>query len=121
MSFALAARILAVVCGVLFVLLAVFPALYAPTYGVAAGEGVQFMTRRASPLFAGFAIVLWAAAAAPRSGLRDAVALAVAVFFIAVAVTGILAFLQGVAAPTILVAAAFECLAGCVLWAVRKN
>ena len=121
MSFALAARIVAAVCVVLFVILTVFPSLYTPTYGVPADQGVQFMTRRASPMFLGTAVVLWAAARSPPTSLRDAVAFGVAVIFAGIAVTGVLAFVQGIAAPTVLVAAAFECLAAGVLVAVRKN
>ena len=121
MTYTFVARALSVVLFVLFVLLLVFPALYTPTYGVVADEGVQFMTRRAAPMFAGPAIILWVAATAPRSALRDAVSLGIVVIFVGIALTGVSAFSQGVAAPTVLIAAIFECLAAGALWAVRKN
>lgn len=121
MTFGFAARAVATVCAVLFVVFAVFPALYAPTYGVTADEGVQFMTRRAAPMFIGPAVILWCAASSPRTPLRDAVAAGVSLIFLGIAFTGVIAFVQGVAAPAILIAAAFECLAAGVLWMVRKN
>lgn len=121
MSFALVARGVAVVCAVLFVILCFFPASYAPTYGVAADEAAQFITRRASPMFIAVAVVLWAAASAQRSALRDAIAGGVAVTFVAIAATGILAWGQGVASAAILVAAALECAMAAALWLTRKN
>lgn len=121
MTFAFAARILAIVCAGLFVILAVFPQFYTPAYGVAAGDEVQFMARRASPMFLGVAVILWIVAKAPHSNLREGVTLGVVVIFLGVAITGCLAFINGVATPTILIAAAFECLGACVIWAMRKN
>lgn len=121
MSFAFVARGVAGVCAALFVILCFFPASYAPTYGVAADGAVQFITRRASPMFIGLAVVLWAAASAPRSPLRDAVAGGVAVMWIAIAATGVLAWWQGVASPAILVAAGFECALAAAMWLARKN
>jgi len=79
------------------------------------------MTRRASPLFLGFALVLWAAASAPRSALRDAIALAMAVTFVGVAFTGLSAWIAGTASWTILGAAIGECAIAAVLWFTRKN
>lgn len=121
MSFSVAARIIAAVCAVLAVVWIFFPTLYTPAYGVAADAGAQFMTRRAAPMFVGQVVILWVAASQPRSALRDAVALGVSVIFAGIAMTGIVAFAQGVAAPTILIAALFECLAAIVLWVTRKN
>ena len=121
MSFALAARIVSVVCTVLFVILCFFPASYAPTYGVAAHEAAQFTTRRAAPMFIGVAVVLWAAASAPRSPLRDAIAGGVAVMWLAIAATGVVAWGQGVATPAILVAAVLESTLAAALWFTRKN
>lgn len=121
MTFRFVARAVAAVCAVLFIVLFAFPTFYTPTYGVATDDNVDFMTRRASPMFAGMAVVLWAAATAPRSALRSSVALGGAVMFVGVAMTGAMSFAQGIAGPTILVAAAFECLAAGLLWATRKN
>lgn len=121
MTFKLAARIVAAILGVLFIILAVFPAVYMPTYGVAADEGVQFMARRAAPMFLAPAVILWAAANAPRGGLRDVIAWSVGITLFGVAGTGILAFAQAIASPVIILAAAGECLMGAALIATRKN
>jgi len=121
MTYTFVARALSVVFMVLFLVLFALPALYTLTYGVVADEGVQFMTRRAAPMFAGPAVILWVAATAPRSALRDGVSLGIVVIFLGIALTGTMAFFQGIAAPTILIAAIFECLAAATLWAVRKN
>ena len=121
MSFRLAARITATICVILLVILGLFPASYAPTYGVAADAGAQFITRRASPMFAGLAVVLWFASHAPRSPLRDGVAFGVALTFAGIAVTGVLAFVSGVASPAILIAALGEVVLAAALIATRNR
>lgn len=121
MTFKLVARVIAAVFAVLFVVLCFFPASYAPTYGVAANEGVQFLTRRASPMFIGPAIILWIAASADRSPLRDGIVLGFALMCIGIAATGLVAWAQGIAAPLILAAAAAECGMVAALWLAWKN
>ncbi|QEE35465.1 hypothetical protein FTO60_06950 [Octadecabacter sp. SW4] len=121
MSFALVARIVAAICAVLFVILLLFPATYAPTYGVAADMGVQFITRRAAPMFIAPAVILWCAASAPDTPLRRAVALGIALSFVGIAATGLAAYLAGTASAAILIAALGECLMAAALWATRKN
>ncbi len=121
MTFKPVARGVALVCAVLFVVLAFVPQAYAPTYGVVADEGVQFLTRRASPMFIAPAIILWLAASAPRSGLRDGVVIGVALMWVGVALTGVVAWMQGIASPLILLAAALECTLAALVWAARKN
>lgn len=51
----------ALICAVLFALLLLSPASYVATYGVVADAGGMFMVRRASPMFLGFAVMLWLA------------------------------------------------------------
>ncbi|WP_377505105.1 hypothetical protein [Octadecabacter sp. R77987] len=121
MSFALVARSVAAICAVLFVILLVFPAAYAPTYGVGADADVQFITRRAAPMFIAPAVILWLAAGAPDSPLRRAVALGFALTFVGIAVTGVAAFLEGSASAAIVIAALGECLMATALWITRKN
>ena len=121
MSFAFIARAEAAVFAVLFVILCFFPASYAPVYGVAADEAAQFITRRAAPMFLAPMVILWVAGGCPRSGLRDAVAAGVALMMLGIAATGVLAWAQGIAAPTILLAAAAEVLMAALLWLARKN
>ncbi len=121
MTFQLSARLIAVILTGLFVLLCFVPQAYAPTYGVGASDGVQFITRRASPMFIGLAIILWIASTAPRTALRDAVALGVAATFLGIAVTGVIAWIQGIASPMILAAAVLECCIAALVWVTRKN
>jgi hypothetical protein len=108
MNFSLIARIVAAVCMVLFALFCFVPQLYAPTYGVEADAGAVFITRRASPMFFGLALILWVTSSEPVSRLRDMVVIATAVIFAGVATTGLLAYLSGQANQTILVAALAE-------------
>ena len=121
MSFALVARIVAAICTALFVIFLVFPATYAPTYGVAADEGALFITRRAAPMFIAPIIILWLAASMPNSPLRRAVAAGFALTFAGIAVTGIAAFLTGTASAAVVIAALGESLIAAALWLTRKN
>uniref|UniRef100_UPI0040470FDC hypothetical protein n=1 Tax=Yoonia sp. TaxID=2212373 RepID=UPI0040470FDC len=79
--FRIVAMSVALVCALLFVLLLVLPATYVGTYGIVSGTGSDFMARRASPMFAGFAILLWLARGAERSDLRDAICWAMIITF----------------------------------------
>jgi hypothetical protein len=79
------------------------------------------MTRRAAPMFLAAMIILWAASSAPRSALRDAVALGVAAMFTGVCITGLIALMQGIATPMILMAALGEALIAVLLLSTRKN
>ena len=121
MSFAFVARAEALVFAVLFVILCFFPAAYAPTYGVEADQAAQFITRRAATMFLAPMVILWAAGGMDRSPLRDAVAAGVALMMLGIAATGVVAWMQGVATPTILIAAAAEVLMAAMIWAARKN
>jgi len=121
MTFQLAARLVVLVCAVLFVIFLCAPHAYSPLYGVETNQSAQFMTRRAAPMFLAPMFILWAASSAPRSGLRDAVALGVAVMFAGVCVTGVAAWMQGIASPMILWAAAGEAVIAALLLSTRKN
>lgn len=121
MSFAFAARAIALIFIVLFGILFFVPGAYAPTYSVDADAGVQFLTRRAAPMFIGPAVISWAAAGSARTALRDAVAGGVAVMCLGIAASGVLAWTQGAASPSILIAAVLECAMAAVLWGTRKN
>lgn len=121
MTFKNIARLIALISIGLFLFLGFFPQAYAPTYGVAADEGVQFLTRRAAPMFVAPAIILWVASTSPRGALRDAVASGVALTWLGVAISGVVAFSQGIANPMILAAAAVECVMAVLLWTTRKN
>ena len=62
----------ALICAVLFTLLLLSPASYIATYGVSADAGSMFMVRRASPMFLGFAVMLWLARDTGPSLIRNA-------------------------------------------------
>jgi len=108
--FRIVAILIAVVCLILFLILYVSPATYVSTYGVIPDAGSDFMVRRASPMFAGLAVILWLSRAAEASPLRTAIAMGVAVTFAGIAMTGIAAFLAGAASAIILAAAMGEML-----------
>jgi hypothetical protein len=121
MTFQLISRLVAAVCAVLFAIFLFAPQAYSPLYGVETNVSAQFMTRRAAPMFLAAMIILWAAYSAPRSALRDAVALGVAAMFAGVCITGLIALMQGIASPMILMAAMGEALIAVLLLSTRKN
>ncbi|SMX30813.1 hypothetical protein [Octadecabacter ascidiaceicola] len=121
MTFQLVARLVVLVCAVLFVIFLIAPQAYSPLYGVETNQSAQFMTRRAAPMFLAPMIILWAASSAPRNGLRDAIAFGFAALFAGVGVTGVMAWMQGVASPMTLLAAAGEALIAALLLGTRKN
>jgi hypothetical protein len=118
-SFRLTCSLLALVWFVLFAVLCIAPSLYAPTYGIEASEGVQFITRRASPMFLGFAILLWVLRDEAPSRLRDMVVIAMVAAFIGISLTGLYDFVRGYASQTIAIAALIETLMAVVL--MRAN
>lgn len=102
--------LVAAVCLVLFALLLFAPTSYVGSYGVASDTEVAFMVRRASPMFLGFAVMLWCARNAGPSPLRNALAFGISVAFSGVALTGVFEFSRGGANNMILIAAAGELL-----------
>ena len=108
--FRIVAMLTAFVCLVLFLILLASPAAYVSTYGVAPDAGASFMVRRASPMFAGFALILWLARNAQPSVARTAIGLGIAVAFAGVALTGMAEFLAGTASVMIVAAAMGETL-----------
>lgn len=77
MTFHLISRLVVAVCAVFCAIFVFAPQAYLPLYGVETTISAQFMTRRAAPMLLAAIIILWAASSAPRSALRDAVALGV--------------------------------------------
>lgn len=121
MTFQVIARLVVLVCSVLFVIFLFAPQAYSPLYGVETNTSAQFMTQRAASMFLAPMIILWAASSAPRSALRDAVALGFAALFAGVCITGVIAWMQGIATPMILMAAFGEAMIAVLLLATRKN
>ncbi|WP_458790596.1 hypothetical protein [Yoonia sp. MH D7] len=69
---------------------------------------VRFMVRRAAPMFAGLAVLLWLVRGAKRTPERSAISWAMVVIFAGIGVMGIFEFWQGTADARILAAAAAE-------------
>lgn len=110
------AIVTAAICVVLFVLLLIAPAVYMETYGVTADPAGIFMTQRASPMFLGFATILWLARDCRPSQLRSAICFGISAAFMGVALTGIADYVQGTATAMILAAAAGEIVFAVLFW-----
>lgn len=118
--FRFAAILTALVCVILFLVFLLAPGSYPGTYGVATNPSAEFITRRASPMFLGLALMLWMGRNAPDSPLRQAVCIGIAVLFAGIAFTGMYEYGRGFASVAIVVAAAGELvLAGLFLRAAR--
>ena len=100
----------ALICAVLFALLLLSPASYISTYGVGADAGSMFMVRRASPIFLGFAVMLWLARDIGPSPIRNALCCGIAAAFAGIAFTGVFECMRSVASAAILIVAASELL-----------
>lgn len=98
----------ALVCLILFALLLTNGGMYVETYGVAADNGARFVARRAAPMFAGLAVLLWLVRDLPKGTARDAICSAMAVMWTGIACTGMYEYVAGVATAPILWAAVAE-------------
>lgn len=120
--FRIVASLTAGVCLILFVIFIVFPENYVSTYGVSPDPSAAFVVRRASPMFAGLALILWMCRDVAPSTLRTALGVGLAVIFGGIALTGIAEFRFGTANAAILVAATGELLiAALFLIAIRRR
>ncbi len=118
--FRFACSVTALVCAVLFVIFLLVPGSYSGTYGVPTNASAEFVTRRASGLFLGLAVLLWMGRDAPDSPLRRAVCYGVFAIFAGIAATGCYEYARGFANGVILIAALGELvLAGLFLRAAR--
>ncbi len=106
---------------VLFLLLLGVPATYLATYGVETDGGGLLMVRRASPMFLGFAVMLWMGRNAGPSPLRHAVCYGMAVTFAGVALTGTFEYLRGATNAMIMAAAAGELLIAALFMKATRN
>ncbi len=121
MTFQLACRITALVGVILFVILVAVPGSYTANYGVAADVGGSFMGRRASPLFLGLAVLLWGLSQNQDRDVQRVVCICMIITFAGVALTGISAFLGGIASSVVLLAAVGELLIAVAFWYVRPR
>lgn len=106
--FRIVAITVSVVCAFLFLLLLILPATYVGNYGVTADAGATFMVRRAAPMFAGLAVLLWLVRGAMPTPERDAICWSLITAFAGIGVMSVFEYTQGVADARILIAAAGE-------------
>lgn len=111
----------AIFCLALFLLLLTSGGFYARTYGVTADLGAVFISRRASPMFLGLAVVLWMARDLPQGTARDAICIGMAVTWAGIAVTGLYDYATGVARFPIALAAVAETGLALAFLAVRRS
>lgn len=98
----------AICCLALFGLLLTSGAFYAETYGVTGDDGAVFISRRASPMFLGLAVLLWMSRDLPPGAARDAICSGMAVMWAGIAVTGLYEYATGFARFPIVLAAIAE-------------
>lgn len=110
----------ALVCLILFGFLLTHGGVYVQTYGVTPDDGARFVARRAAPMFAGLAVLLWLARDLPKGTARDAICSAMAVIWAGIACTGIYEYVVGVATAPILLAAVAELGIALAFMAVRR-
>jgi hypothetical protein len=106
--FRVSSALAALICVILAVIFLVSPGQYVATYGVAADTSGLFLGRRTSSLFLGVAVILWMLRNHADPDVQRAVCWGMIVIFGGIAVTGLSAFVTGIAANTILVAAVGE-------------
>ncbi len=117
----IAASVTAVVFLALFAILLVAGRSYVTTYGVAPSEGADFLARRAAPMFAGLAVMLWLLRDLPVGSARDGFCYGLATLWFGIAATGVYEFSMGQAGATILIAAFAEVIVGAVFLLVRRR
>lgn len=98
----------ALLCLALFPVLLFASGLYVESYGIGADAGAGFLGRRASPMFAGLAVLLWLARDLEPGRARDAVCFGMAIMWTGIALTGLYELAFGAALNTIGIAAIVE-------------
>lgn len=94
---------------------------YVATFAIAPDQGADFVARRAAPVFAGLAVLLWLARDLPVGPGRDAICTGMAALWLGIAATGIMDFASGEAGSAILIAAAVEVSAALAFWIARRR
>jgi len=105
-------KVLAATCVVFFGIFYTIPTTYVATYGATPTPSSDFMAQRAAPILLGIAVMVWMMRKSLDPVVQRAVCFGGAVIFLGIAATGFIAFLQGVASGTILIAALSEVLVG---------
>ncbi|MFN3663096.1 hypothetical protein [Yoonia sp.] len=104
-------------CGMLFV----NGGQYAATFGIAPDQGAGFVARRAAPVFAGLAVMLWLLRDLPKGSARDGLCIGMVVLWWGIAASGIAEYVTGQAGSTILIAAMVEVIVGLVFVIARRR
>ncbi|SEN61724.1 hypothetical protein SAMN04488003_12313 [Loktanella fryxellensis] len=111
----------AAICVGLFAVFLISPASYTALYGVTGDPGLIFVGRRAAPLFLGLAVFFWVLRTAGPGPLQDATALAAALIFGGIALTGLWAWWGGTGGTAILVAAGLEAVIALAFMLARQG
>ncbi|MGR3468401.1 MAG: hypothetical protein ACU0CI_11010 [Shimia sp.] len=94
-----ACRIGAVIAAAIFLLCLFLPGAYLSNYGIEPTASAQVVVQRASPMFLILAMALWGIGTEPPSPLRLKIIYGLALFFVAVALTGLYHIFTGQAGP----------------------
>jgi hypothetical protein len=108
---------------VLFVCLLFVPGVIFLLFGMPGAESAEIMSRRASMLFLGFALICWLARNVEDSVARQAISAGLAVAMLGLAGTGLFELGRGAVGPGVLLAVAAEVAIGSVyarVWLVSR-
>ncbi|MGR3491189.1 MAG: hypothetical protein ACU0DW_03955 [Shimia sp.] len=116
-----ACRIGALFAFAIFLLCLLLPGAYLSNYGIEPTASAQVMVQRASPAFLVVAVALWGIGTEPPSPLRKKIIYGLALFFVAVAVTGIYHISTGQAGPGLWAGVIAELVAAGLLVVLRNR
>lgn len=119
--FRIVAIVTAVACLGLFAVLFGNGASYVATFAIQPDQGAGFVARRAAPVFAGLAVILWVLRDLPVGTARDGICLGMVVLWLGIAATGVYEYTSGQAGGAILIASAVELLAALAFWVARRR
>lgn len=116
--------ITAVIALILCLILLLFPEFIFYLFGIQEHDSAFFIGRRASMLFLGISVLLWASKNSKNSEPRQAICIGLAVSMIALAILGTAEYLRGFAGMGIFLAVITEFLLGAAylkIWLYSKN
>ncbi|MBQ2261019.1 MAG: hypothetical protein II336_06600 [Loktanella sp.] len=119
--FRILASVTALACLALCGMLLVNGAQYVATFAITPDQGARFVARRAAPVFAGLAVILWLLRDLPAGTARDGLCYGMAVLWWGIAATGINEYFSGQAGGAILIAAGVELVAGLAFVIARRR
>ncbi len=108
MTFSKLSLATAFICATLFILLLFIPEFIYWIFSIHDDETARLMSRRASMLFLGIAIITFTGRNSAHSDLRQSVVLGIAVTMTGLATLGLFEFIRGYAGAGILLAASTE-------------